>query len=179
MKRIVICLINILLLAVSCSALAGSIFYTKVYEPATSWPMAATVAWLADGNTLETARADVRPATTFVWLDAGLKVYDRDGGLLSDSLDSAEPVLLEHLDGGRQLMLWRWHAEMTVNGKNFGHYYLYSNPFVFSPEDKKLPRTGDDADPALWMLAVFTGLTTVAACGRINRNPGKPSSDQD
>ena len=60
--------------------------YTKVYEPATSWSMAATVAWRADADALAVAAADVRPATGFVWLDAGLNVYDRDGGLLSADL---------------------------------------------------------------------------------------------
>ncbi|MBR6951428.1 MAG: hypothetical protein IKH56_06825 [Oscillospiraceae bacterium] len=29
--------------------------YTKVYEPDTSWPMAATIAWRADGTAVETA----------------------------------------------------------------------------------------------------------------------------
>ena len=62
--------------------------YTSVYEPDTSWPMAATVAWEADAQALKTASEEIRPATAFVWLDAELKVYDRDGGLLSDDLQS-------------------------------------------------------------------------------------------
>ncbi len=61
--------------------------YTKVYEPQTSWPMAATIAWRADSRALEAAGAAVRPATAFVWLDAGLKVYDRDGGLLAENVE--------------------------------------------------------------------------------------------
>ena len=60
--------------------------YTKVYEPDTSWAMAATVAWRADGTAAETAAAERRPATAFVRLDRELKVYDRDGGLLSESI---------------------------------------------------------------------------------------------
>lgn len=60
--------------------------YAAVYEPDTSWSMAATIAWRADANALQTAKADRRPATAFVWLDADLRVYDRDGGLLSDSV---------------------------------------------------------------------------------------------
>ena len=62
--------------------------YTKVYEPDTSWPMAATVAWRADADAVRTASADVRPATAFVTLDRDLKVWDRDGGLLSESLEA-------------------------------------------------------------------------------------------
>lgn len=62
--------------------------YTKVYEPETSWSMAATVVWRADENALAVAKADVRPATVFVWLDKNLKVYDRNGSLLSEDLES-------------------------------------------------------------------------------------------
>ena len=61
--------------------------YTKVFEPETSWPMAATIAWRADGSALGTASAEVRPATAFVRLDRDLNVYDRDGGLLSGSIE--------------------------------------------------------------------------------------------
>ena len=61
--------------------------YTKVYEPDTSWAMAATIAWRADGSALGTASAEVRPATAFVRLDRDLNVYDRDGGLLSGSIE--------------------------------------------------------------------------------------------
>ena len=62
--------------------------YTKVYEPNTSWSMAATIAWEADSTVMATAKAEKRPATAFVWLDKDLKVYDRDGGLISDDLDA-------------------------------------------------------------------------------------------
>ncbi|SDB39709.1 Glycerophosphoryl diester phosphodiesterase [Ruminococcaceae bacterium FB2012] len=62
--------------------------YTKVYEPETSVVMSATIAWQADQTAVQTASADVRPATCFVWLDKKLNVYDRDGKLISDDLDS-------------------------------------------------------------------------------------------
>ncbi|MBQ3404304.1 MAG: S-layer homology domain-containing protein [Oscillospiraceae bacterium] len=62
--------------------------YTKVYEPDTSWTMAATIAWRADESAMSVAEADVRPASAFVWLDKDLKVYDRDGALLSEDLES-------------------------------------------------------------------------------------------
>ena len=62
--------------------------YTEVYEPDTSWSMAATVAWRADADALTIAQNEVRPATAFVWLDDSLNVYDRDGGLLTDDLQS-------------------------------------------------------------------------------------------
>ena len=62
--------------------------YSRVYEPETSWPMAATIAWKADQSALEIAGEEKRPATAFVWLDRELKVYDRNGKLLSDDLDA-------------------------------------------------------------------------------------------
>ena len=62
--------------------------YTPVYEPNTSWTMAATVAWRADQTALDTAKETVRPATAFVWLDKDLKVYDRNHDLISDDIDA-------------------------------------------------------------------------------------------
>ncbi|MCR5346649.1 MAG: hypothetical protein K6E38_02650, partial [Fretibacterium sp.] len=47
-------------------------------------PMAATVAWRADDNALQVAKGSVRPAVAFVWLDAALKVSDRNGNALAD-----------------------------------------------------------------------------------------------
>ena len=61
--------------------------YTTVYEPETSWAMSATVAWLADETALHAAQEEVRPSTALVWLDEQLRVYDRSGRLLSESLD--------------------------------------------------------------------------------------------
>ncbi|MBR3630869.1 MAG: hypothetical protein IKN55_10450, partial [Oscillospiraceae bacterium] len=60
--------------------------YSSVYEPNTSWQMAATVAWRADSSAMDTAAGDVRPATAFVWVDADLKVYDRDGNEIAGSV---------------------------------------------------------------------------------------------
>ena len=62
--------------------------YTDVYEPDTSWAMAATVAWRAGSDALATATGARRPATAIVWLDEKLNVYDRDEGLLSGDLGS-------------------------------------------------------------------------------------------
>ena len=47
-------------------------------------------------------------------------------------LADAEPVLLEALPEGQSLVLWRYRAELHVNGTGYGHYYLYSNPFMVS-----------------------------------------------
>ena len=60
--------------------------YSQLYEPDTSISMAPTVAWKADAQAMGIANQDVRPQVVFVWLDKDLKVYDRDGGLLADSL---------------------------------------------------------------------------------------------
>ena len=59
-----------------------------VYEPETSWAMPATVAWRADGTAIKTAISERRPATAIVWVDAALNIYDRNGGLISKSIDS-------------------------------------------------------------------------------------------
>lgn len=60
--------------------------YSHVFEPESSWKMSSTVAWLSDESVLDLAGKDRRPATAFVWLDKELKVYDRNGRLLSDNI---------------------------------------------------------------------------------------------
>ena len=62
--------------------------YTEVYEPETSWAMSATIAWRADETVIKTAHEEQRPATAFVWIDEALNVYDRNGGLISKSIDA-------------------------------------------------------------------------------------------
>ena len=61
--------------------------YSHVYEPHTSWTMSAAVGWLADGSALDVAKQEVRPGTSFVWLDKNLKVYDRYGNEISESVE--------------------------------------------------------------------------------------------
>ncbi len=68
-------------------ALSETLPYTKVYEPETSWPMAASVCWRAGENALSAAQNEPRPAVGLVWIDDALKVYDRSGALLSASVD--------------------------------------------------------------------------------------------
>lgn len=60
--------------------------YSELYEPDTSIAMAPTVAWNADNGAMSIADRDVRPQVVFVWLDKDLKVYDRDGGLITENL---------------------------------------------------------------------------------------------
>ncbi|MCR4670010.1 MAG: hypothetical protein K5643_02355 [Saccharofermentans sp.] len=61
--------------------------YSHVYEPETSWTMSATVAWPSDGHVLEAAKADVRPQVAFVWPDKDLKIYDRNGDFIKESIE--------------------------------------------------------------------------------------------
>ena len=61
--------------------------YTQVYEPETSFALSSTVAWNADASVLDVANADVRPATALVYVDAGLRVLDAAGNVISESLD--------------------------------------------------------------------------------------------
>ncbi len=86
-KTLFTALVLLAVLWTGCSC-ADPMLYSKVYEPDTSWPLSATIAWRADGRALEVTGETVRPATVFVWLDADLKVYDRDGGLISEDLES-------------------------------------------------------------------------------------------
>lgn len=62
--------------------------FTKVYEPKTSWSMAATIAWNADETVMHVAGKEVRPATVFVHVDRNLSVYDRNGRLISSDITS-------------------------------------------------------------------------------------------
>ena len=61
--------------------------YSQVYEPETSFVLSSTIAWNADASVLEAADADVRPATALVYVDAGLRVLDAAGNVISESLD--------------------------------------------------------------------------------------------
>ena len=60
--------------------------YSELYEPDTSIAMAPTVAWKADNGAIGIADRDIKPQVVFVWLDKDLKVYDRDGGLITENL---------------------------------------------------------------------------------------------
>ena len=57
------------------------------------------------------------------------------------TLDQAELKELEVLseDGTEKLMIWRYKADMNVNGENYGYYYLYSNPFILTIEKPAQP----------------------------------------
>ena len=58
--------------------------YAQVYEPETSFVLSSTVAWNADASVLDVANADVRPATALVYVDAGLRVLDAAGNVISE-----------------------------------------------------------------------------------------------
>ena len=64
--------------------------YTRVYEPQTSLPLAATVLWQADRDAMNTAQENVRPASALVYLDASLRV-------LTDAGEEISPSLQEYL----------------------------------------------------------------------------------
>lgn len=65
---------------------AQTMAYTQVYEPATSFALATTVAWSADASALDAAASEARPATALVYLDAELRVLDAGGNPISESL---------------------------------------------------------------------------------------------
>lgn len=75
-------LLLFLALMLSVSALAEVLPYTKVYEPQTSFVLATTVAWEADGL----PEGEKLPGTALVYLDKELKVYAADGLLIDESL---------------------------------------------------------------------------------------------
>lgn len=79
-------------------AAGASSAYTKVYEPVTSLPLAATVGWRADSNAIAVALGEVRPASALVYLDASLRVLGEEGEeiapALSEYLDSTAPSMI-------------------------------------------------------------------------------------
>lgn len=88
MKRI---LASVLVLLLSASALAEVRPYSKVYEPQTSFVLASTVAWEADGM----AEGERLPGTALVYLDEKLSVYGADGALIAETLS-------EYIDAAAQ-----------------------------------------------------------------------------
>ena len=47
-------------------------------------------------------------------------------------LETAEAVEAEKLSDTETLMIWRYPAELVINGESYGSYVLYSNPFVWT-----------------------------------------------
>lgn len=81
MKRI---LALILVLMLGASAGAEVLPYSVVYEPQTSFVLATTVAWEADGL----PEGEKLPAIALVYLDEQLSVYSADGARIDASLSS-------------------------------------------------------------------------------------------
>lgn len=89
--------------------------YSNVYEPHTSWSMSATIAWQADPSVMTVADENVRPVTAFVYPDADLKVFDQNGDLIAESVESyidttARTIIpafyVKDADTGASLKLW-------------------------------------------------------------------------
>lgn len=115
--------------------------YSKVYEPDTSWSMAATVAWRSDSSVIKAASSDIRPATAFVWLDKELKVYDRDGKLIMFSLP-------EYLDKTAGSIIPAFYIRDKATAKALKKYlkkYEFEDCFVVStPRNKKYVKSVAD-----------------------------------
>ena len=79
-------------------AAGASSAYTKVYEPVTSLPLAATVGWRADDNAIAVAGGEVRPSSAFVYLDASLRVLGEEG-------EEIAPALSVYLDSTAHFMI--------------------------------------------------------------------------
>ncbi|MDO4403513.1 MAG: glycerophosphodiester phosphodiesterase [Atopobiaceae bacterium] len=109
--------------------------YTTVYEPATSWPMAATVAWRTDASAFAVAEQSVRPATAFIWLDANLRVFDRTGRLLATDLDT-------YIDATRATLIPAFYLRDAQTAEALKAWLVASglqDCFVVStPENKEL-----------------------------------------
>ena len=74
-----------------------------------------------------------------------------------ETLTGAEAVFIEDLNeaGTEKLMVWRYPANLDVDGKNYGTYYLYSNPFVMSleveePEEEKVTYSCTEGEGGQW-----------------------------
>ena len=48
-------------------------------------------------------------------------------------LYSAEAVPVDYMSDGQILMIWKYKARMTIDNHNYGYYYLYSEPFIYTP----------------------------------------------
>ncbi|MCR4644412.1 MAG: hypothetical protein K5695_03265 [Oscillospiraceae bacterium] len=109
--------------------------YTEVYEPQTAWAAAATVAWRTDSNAVSVSENEQRPATGFVWLDAELKVYDRDGNQLSEKLND----YITATQGRMIPALYIKDAETAAALKDYLRESGLQDCFVVStPENKEL-----------------------------------------
>ena len=64
-----------------------SVPYSRVYEPKTSWSMSATVAWEANRSVFSTAGKTRRPGTAIVYPTASLRIADRDGNPIAESIE--------------------------------------------------------------------------------------------
>ena len=47
-------------------------------------------------------------------------------------LYNAEAVPLELVSDNQVLMIWRYKAKMVIDSHNYGYYYLYSEPFIYT-----------------------------------------------
>ncbi len=88
-------------LPVSVSSAADQSGYTRVYEPRSSLPLAATVLWQADGEAQAVAREELRPSSALVYLDATLRVLTQSGEEIAPALEgylkSTAPAMIPAL----------------------------------------------------------------------------------
>ena len=63
-------------------------------------------------------------------------------------MENAELLLIEDPEtyGIPKLAIWRYKETMTVNGENFGTYYLYSNPFTLTVIPDEVPVEEEDLE---------------------------------
>lgn len=84
-------------------------------------------AWWATDYVVDIRAQDVTAASPE---DIPLPVAETRAGAVF-TLEDAELVTLDgSLEAGEALLIWRYQADMTVDGERFGTYYLYSNPFT-------------------------------------------------
>ena len=83
-------------------------------------------------------------------------------------LENAEAVRVEELSDGASLMIWRYRADLTLGGESFGSYYLYSEPFLLrTAAPAEVPKTGDRAEPLLWLAWMLLGALGLGAGGAL------------
>ena len=66
------------------------------------------------------------------------------------TLDDAELVKIEDIDGNSTLMIWRYKADLLLGDEDCGDYYMYSEPFVFTKAGASpdAPETPDSSEPS-------------------------------
>ncbi|MBP5654592.1 MAG: hypothetical protein J6X33_03680 [Clostridiales bacterium] len=89
----------------------------------------------------------------------------------TELLGNAELKIIEEAGypDGFELAIWRYKETMTIDGKDYGYYYLYSNPFTISilhkeqPVSEEEPEDVNDTSPLPGIIGTVSALAAAGA----------------